>query len=170
MHLGELELRLGPHARRERRVADDVSQSLPGENRDSCCCCQPWIRPLFASLHPNWLCRLRRRPSQARRESNRTAGGSGQARGKMNAPLRLELLKDLALGVVSHHPGFDGAAQIKLLRPEHRHLGGGPGIAIRSIDDAGGIVLCSRMDLTLMLSTLPIAQWSSTAGPSRRAV
>lgn len=37
-------------------------------------------------------------------------------------PLGLELLKDLALGVVSDDARVDEAAQIELLCPKHRHL------------------------------------------------
>lgn len=39
-------------------------------------------------------------------------------------PLGLELLKGFALGVVADDLDVDEAAQIELLRPEHRHLDG----------------------------------------------
>jgi hypothetical protein len=38
-------------------------------------------------------------------------------------PLRLELLKYHALGVVADGPRLDEAAQVELLRPKHGHDG-----------------------------------------------
>ena len=38
-------------------------------------------------------------------------------------PLRLKLLKDLALRVVSNRSGLDEAPQVELFRSEHGHLG-----------------------------------------------
>lgn len=51
--------------------------------------------------------------------------GSGGKCGEegLCAPLSLKLLEDLALRVVAQSAHFDEAAQIKLLRAEHRHLG-----------------------------------------------
>jgi hypothetical protein len=38
-------------------------------------------------------------------------------------PFGLVLLKDDAFGVVADRPGLDKTAQVKLLRPKHRHAG-----------------------------------------------
>lgn len=41
----------------------------------------------------------------------------------LHIPLRLILLEDLSLRVVSNDLDVDETAQIELLRPEHRHVG-----------------------------------------------
>lgn len=48
---------------------------------------------------------------------------SGGVRGD-NPPLGFIALEHLALRVVADNLGVDEAAQVELLRPEHRHLGG----------------------------------------------
>lgn len=55
-----------------------------------------------------------------RREFCRLSLLKGTVRGRC-VPLRLELLKDLALCVVPNCPGLDEAAQVELFRSEHRH-------------------------------------------------
>lgn len=91
VHLRQLQLRLGPHARRERRVPDNVPERLPGDITDH-------ISKRYSS------------------------GGKEGGRGR-GSPLRLVRLDDLALRVVADDARVDEAAQVELLRPEHRHLG-----------------------------------------------
>lgn len=46
-----------------------------------------------------------------------------QSQGRVCVPLSLVLLKDLALRVVTQSADIDEAAQVELLRAEHRHAG-----------------------------------------------
>jgi hypothetical protein len=51
------------------------------------------------------------------------AMSAGASQGVGCVPLRLELLKNHALGVVADGPRLDEAAQIELRRPKHGHDG-----------------------------------------------
>lgn len=99
VHLRELELRLGPHARRQRLVADNVPQRLP----------------TFPQKRSVRLLKTTGRP--------RAVAASVVAEGGKSSPLRLELLEHRALRVVADDARVDEAAQVELLGPEHRHLG-----------------------------------------------
>ena len=104
MHLGQLELGLGANSWWQGRVANNVSKCLPDKELLAMLRSKTW----FASRA------IAERPIALQLSLVRT--------GKV-VPLDFVLLKDLPLGVIADRPGLDEAAQIELLRPEHRHGG-----------------------------------------------
>lgn len=119
VHLRQLQLGLRAHARREGRVADDVAEGLS--------VCGKRARkqsvnalPVFSSV----LLSSRLSSLPASRNGAADCFWSGPI-GWADVPLRLVLLVHLPLGVVADDLDVDEAAQVELLRPEHRHLGEG---------------------------------------------